>query len=116
MARDDEAISSGKTTRVAVARKALCSFAALSQKKLSKEDLSSNVYQLFSGNSGISKPTTAQYLACVLEALQRKGHLPSEKLRAVLPPYITGAIDYVTGQKTHIQTTSPGNEDEVAHE
>jgi putative ATP-dependent endonuclease of OLD family len=116
MARDDEAISSGKTTRVAVARKALYSFAVLGQKELSKEELCSNVYQLFSGNSGISKPTAAQYLACVLEVLQRKGHLPPEKLRAVLPPYITEAIEYVTGQNTHIQTTSPGNEDQVTHE
>jgi putative ATP-dependent endonuclease of OLD family len=115
MAKTDEAINAGKITRVAVAHAAMRSFADLAGGKLSKEELSSRVYELFAANSAVSKPTAAQYLACLLESLQRKGHLSPATLRAALPHYIVSAIDYVTFQSAPVGTEGPGNEGGTTH-
>ncbi len=116
MAKADEAINVGRTTIAAVARAALRSFANLAQGKLSREKLSSHVYELFAGNSLVSKPTSAQYLACLLEARQRKGHLSPTTLRALLPLYIVSAIDYVTLSGTPVGTTGSVIEDGEPHD
>jgi len=98
LAKYDERINSGKTTREAVARDAARSFADLAGKELSKEELASYIYALFERNSTVSKATAAQYLACLLEAHHRKGQLSAASLRSCLPPYLVSAIDYVTIQ------------------
>ena len=79
-----------------MARDALRSYANCSGMSLPKEVLASTIYALFATNSGASKAIAAQYLACLLEARQQKGQLSSATLRAMLPPYLVRAIDYVT--------------------
>ena len=96
LAKADEQINSGKTSRDAVARDALRSFADLTNRKLPKEELASHIYAVF---ARISKATAAQYLACLLEGHRKKGHLSPASLRLALPPYLVGAIDHVTLQK-----------------
>ncbi len=115
MAKTDEAINAGKITRVAVAHGAMHSFANLARGNLSKEELSTHVYELFAANAAVSKPTAAQYLACLLEALHRKGHLSPTTLRAALPRYIVSAIDYVTFQNAPMGTEGPGNKGGPTH-
>lgn len=109
LAKDDERVNSGKTTREAVARDAAHSFSELNGKGLSKEVLASNVYALFKRNSTVSKATAAQYLACLLEARQRKGQLSAASLRSRLPRYLVDAIDYVT-----IQDADDGYSEDLA--
>lgn len=96
LAKADEQINANKTTRGAVTRKALKSFIEVSRSNPAKEEVASHVYALFASNLSISKATSAQYLACLLEARQRKGQLPSATLRSILPPYLVKAIEYVT--------------------
>lgn len=96
LAKADEQINAGKTTREAVARKALRSFADLSSKNLPNEELASHVYAQFAADSAASKATAAQYLACLLEARQKKGQLTPATVRAALPPNLAAAIDHVT--------------------
>jgi len=60
------------------------------------EVLGSNIYAKFSGN-GISKAIAAQYLAELLEARIAAKELKAEDLRSQMPPYLVGAIEYVTG-------------------
>lgn len=96
LAKADEQINADKTTRGAVTRKALKSFIEVSRNNPTKEEVASHVYALFASNLSISKATSAQYLACLLEARQRKGQLPSATLRSILPPYLVKAIEYVT--------------------
>jgi putative ATP-dependent endonuclease of the OLD family len=107
MAKKDDEINYGKITRVAVAHAALKAYAKLTQEKLSKEELHSHIYKLFSAKSVVSKPIAAQYLACILEKMQRKGHLSPAELRTLLPPYIVNAIDYVTNQNIPVEQQSP---------
>jgi putative ATP-dependent endonuclease of OLD family len=99
LAKSDEQINRGRTTIVAVALAALRSFAALSEKDLSKEELTSYVYAIFVTNSAISKATAAQYLAGLLEARKGSRQLTDEKLRGLLPRYLLAAIDHVTQAK-----------------
>jgi putative ATP-dependent endonuclease of the OLD family len=96
LAKADAQINAGKTTREAVARNALRSYAELSNRNLPKEELASHVYASIAADSTVSKATVAQYLACLLEARKKKGQLTPETLRATLPPYLPAAIDHVT--------------------
>ena len=96
LAKSDEQINAGKTTSEAVARDAMRSYADLSGESPPKEVLASKIYALFALNFVASKATAAQYLACLLEARQRKGQLSSATLRAMLPSYLVRAIDHVT--------------------
>lgn len=96
LAKADDQISAGKATRRSIARDALRSFARLSQTNLPLAELASHVYALFARSSTVSKATAAQYLACLLDARQKKGRLTPTALRAALPPYLAAAIDHVT--------------------
>jgi putative ATP-dependent endonuclease of OLD family len=98
LAQADEQINADRTMRYAVAADAARSFAALSVNNPPKEELASRVYALFARNSALSKATSAQYLACLLEARKKKGQLSAAALRSALPPYLVSAIDYVTIQ------------------
>lgn len=99
LAKADERIRTNKTTRGAIYRRAMRSFERLSHRHLSKEEVSSHIYAVLAGDSNVSKATTAQYLACLLEARHRKGQ-GSPDLRGVLPPYLVSAIDHVTLENT----------------
>lgn len=93
LARADDAISAGKVNRTSVARAAVRSHRALRRQFTSREELASHVYAVL--ESGASKATTAQYLACLLEARQARGELDRSKLRSALPSYLVDAIEYV---------------------
>jgi len=97
LAKEDDAISAGKKVWV-VALGAARSFSKLSRTAQTKEELASWVYAEFARTSSLSKTTTAQYLAGLLELQQRKGKLPPGILRSKLPPYLLRAIEYVTVQ------------------
>lgn len=98
LAADDERINAGKLNKEVVARGAMRSFRKLSEGNLSREELASHVYAQVASDSGVSKAITAQYLACLLEGRERKGQLPPDTLREMLPKYIVGAIEYVTAK------------------
>jgi putative ATP-dependent endonuclease of OLD family len=96
LAEADEKINAGRTTKEAVTREALKSYAELAGKTPHQEELASKVYALFAADSATSKATAAQYLACLLEGRLKKGELSRDGLRQVLPKYLVAAIDYVT--------------------
>lgn len=102
LAQADDQISTGKTSLECVICEASRAFEDLLDQGLSKEELASRVYAPFVLDSSISKATAAQYLAHLLQERQRKEPLPPDGWRSILPPYLVGAIDYVTG------TTSNG--------
>ncbi|MFA6242298.1 MAG: AAA family ATPase [Candidatus Hydrogenedentales bacterium] len=116
LAKADDAINAGKTSRMAVACNALRSFADLAAEPQSREEVSSRIYAEFAANSAVSKPTAAQYLACVLEARLRKGRLTPATLREALPPYIVCAIDYVTRPKDSVDKAGAAKEDGATRE
>jgi putative ATP-dependent endonuclease of OLD family len=100
LAEADERINAGKITKEAASRAALESYVRLAGKTTCQEELASHVYALFADDSGTSKATAAQYLACLLEGLLKKGKLSPDGLRKVLPKYLVAAIDYVTTKAT----------------
>jgi hypothetical protein len=51
---------------------------------------------LSSNDSGLSKATAAQYLACILQSRHKRRRMTAESLRTILPTYIVAAIEYVT--------------------
>lgn len=103
LAKADERISAGKTTKEEVVRDALKSYAQLAERTVSPEELASRVYAPFVADSAVSKATAAQYLACLLEGRVKKGSLAPDALRQMLPKYLVAAIDYVTAK------TEPGS-------
>lgn len=93
LAKADEQINAGDRTTMSVIRSAIRSFARL--ENVTASERASYVYQIVS-ESTVSKATTAQYLASILEARHRKGQLHANTLRSTLPPYLVQAIEYVT--------------------
>ena len=94
LAKKDEKICFGRATVDQVVEDADKSFAVLTSKELSKEELASYVYSLVRKES---KATAAQYLANILDdRFNVGGKDDAAKLLSILPPYITQAIDYVT--------------------
>jgi putative ATP-dependent endonuclease of OLD family len=96
LAKADERIDAGKTTRKAVVGDAVRSFGDLTGQGLDQEELASHVYALFARDSTASKATSAQYLALILETKLAKGKLSPASLRSALPLYLVSAIDHVT--------------------
>lgn len=92
LAREDEQINTCKKTRKTVIREALRSYAEVVVNSPTNEELASHVYGLLASNSNISKATSAQYLASLLESRHKK----RQNLRSILPPYLVQAIDHVT--------------------
>lgn len=92
----DDKINENKATLAKVGRSAAKAYNDLGTKFLSKEELCSAVYQPLTGANSVSKPTTAQYLAEILERQMRKGKFSPETLRDLLPPYLIDAIVHVT--------------------
>lgn len=93
LAEADERIGAGRITLAAAYGTAARAFAALPTEP--PEVLAAQVYALFVG--GASKAVAAQYLAALLERDAAKGRRDAAGLRAALPPYLVGAIDYATG-------------------
>jgi putative ATP-dependent endonuclease of OLD family len=95
LSREDDAISGGKTSCNAVAKAAALSYRQLRNQGLTREELATHVYKLLE-NGAVSKATTAQYLACILQARHSRGLLDATMLRSALPSYLVNAIEYVT--------------------
>lgn len=98
LAKSDEQINGRKRTVRSVIREARQTYKQLRLKNLPREQLASMIYAEFTTGSKASKPTAAQYLASVLQALQnsRKYKRSPDDIRKKLPQYLLSAIDYVT--------------------
>ena len=98
LAKWDEQINAKKSTLMSVVRKSRKSYKALVTDNLSREQLASRIYAEFTTGSKVSKATAAQYLASILEVIQKKPRhkLSVDALRKKLPQYLVQAIDYVT--------------------
>lgn len=105
LAAEDERISAGKIKLYVVARQALRDFDNLAGKHSAKDELATQIYEPFINDSGLSKATTAQYLARILQTRHRRGQITAESLRAILPRYIVAAIEHVT-QPPELETTA----------
>jgi putative ATP-dependent endonuclease of OLD family len=92
LAADDDRIAAGKLTGATLAP-ALREFRALAKQYPAKDELATHVYKMV---LGVSKATTAQYLASILEYRSKRGKTTATTLRTKLPPYIVAAIEYVT--------------------
>lgn len=97
LAAADERIAAGNISAFDVTRQALRSWKSLAEEALSDEERASKVYARLATGS-VSKPITAQYLARVLTLSGLKHRRTADEWRAVLPPYLVAAIDYVTAQ------------------
>lgn len=93
LADADARIGANRVSMADIYSAAVRDFKAIPQN--SQEELAARVYGLFMG--GASKAIAAQYLASLLERRVRRGRLDAAALRELLPPYLVGAIDYVTG-------------------
>lgn len=96
LAKNDAAIRATSKACIPAALTVLRSFKELNRDYPDKENLASRVYAILASDSTISKATTAQYLASLLEAQQKKGRLAPDTLRSLLPPYLVKAIEFVT--------------------
>jgi putative ATP-dependent endonuclease of OLD family len=96
LAASDERIAAGKVKAYVVARKALRDFDNLAAKHPARDELATHIYEPFINDSSLSKTTSAQYLARILQSRHRRGRMTAESLRAMLPRYIVNAIEYVT--------------------
>ena len=96
LAKADDSIHANIKRIPQIARNALRQYRRLKEQYPEAEVLCSHIYELFGESSGASKAIAAQYLSCLLERLSRRGRLNSAQLRALLPKYLTGAVDYVT--------------------
>jgi putative ATP-dependent endonuclease of OLD family len=109
----DDKINEKKVTFPEVCDAAGKSYDSLSEKGLTKEELCSRVYEPLAVSNPVSKPTTAQYLAELLEDAVNTGELTAEDLRKLLPPYVLDALVHVTepfsasGSATTIRPEKP---------
>jgi putative ATP-dependent endonuclease of OLD family len=96
LAAYDERIAAGNVKAYVVARQALRDFDNLAIKHPEKDELATHIYEPFINDSGLSKATAAQYLACILQSRHKRRRMTAESLRTILPTYIVAAIEYVT--------------------
>lgn len=94
LAAADERIHDGGTTILKVCKNALGSYKAIAG--LPPEERSTWVYAKF--RKGASKAIAAQYLTALLDRSVARGRYSGDALRALLPSYVVGAIDYATGK------------------
>lgn len=113
LAKADEQINTGKKSMEEVIRDAQASFAQLNGQGLPREDLATNVYAPIVLDSRVSKATTAQYLAWLLERKACQEKLGPDYWEEELPPYLVKAIDYVT---RHSSSDEDGEEETACNE
>lgn len=92
----DDKINEGKAKKSEVAAEANKAYEALAKKGMSKEELCSTIYEPLVVSNPVSKPTTAQYFAELLELTVKCKKLTPERLRELLPLYVIEAIVHVT--------------------
>ena len=93
LAKNDDPLNEDRKTLDVVLGEAAECFATITAESQTREEIGSKVYKMF---SSASKAITAQYLAGLLEDSVAKGDLSAEQLRALLPPYIIGALEFAT--------------------
>ena len=98
LASADTRIHAGHLTIADVVRSSIRKFRPLAT--LDPEVLGTKVYAKY--RSGVSKAIAAQYLASVLDREMARRRLTAEGLRAKLPAYVIGTIDYATGQPVDV--------------
>ena len=114
LAVNDEKIHSGKVSVDTESASARVTFAELTNKGFSKEELASHIYaQLV--NEGVSKAITAQYLAEILKDRFRNGELTDQTLRGMLPSYLLKAIAYVTRPFDDGSSVSTGGKESLSN-
>jgi putative ATP-dependent endonuclease of OLD family len=96
LADADNKINEGNAKIWRVARDASNTYDSLVVEGKSKEELCTTIYKPLTLSNPVSKPTTAQYLAELLEHRAKRGKLTPERLRELLPPYLVEAIAHVT--------------------
>jgi putative ATP-dependent endonuclease of OLD family len=96
LADAEDKLNDGTTKIAEVRTRANGAYEALKAKGLTKEELCSTIYEPLAVSNPVSKPTTAQYLALILEGAIKRGTLTPDGLRALLPPYVVEAIAHVT--------------------
>lgn len=109
LAKFDDQIDAGKSFRTVV-REARRTYKALEKKCPTKEHLACEIYAEFITRGRVSKATAAQYLASLLEILQksRRYRQPTAELRKLFPTYLVDAIDFVT-RNNEVLDQSTGN-------
>ena len=95
LANHDDELHKGNLSLSKEVAKARRSFAKLKGEITDIESLSSHVYSWFTREQ-VSKAIAAQYLAEILEYQVVRGRLSSDDFFDRLPPYLQGAIEYVT--------------------
>lgn len=106
LAENDDRIAVGNVSAFDVTRRALTDWNHLAGQEMSAEERASRIYAPLASGS-VSKPVTAQYLARILTLSGHRHRRTPEEWRAVLPAYLTQALDYVTADP-------PGDEDAPA--
>jgi len=113
LAEEHEPLCSGKRTVEDVVTEAVEQFAVINASVQScanaieiREKLACQVYSKFVKDR-VSKAVAAQYLAERLMSRCGSGKIAVEAFRALLPKYLVGAIDYVTGG-THAEKYGGG--------
>lgn len=96
LADANDKINEGKAKKSEVATKASKAYDTLAAKDMSTEELCSTIYEPLAVSNPVSKPTTAQYIAELLELAIKSGKLTPGRLRELLPPYVVEAIVHVT--------------------
>jgi putative ATP-dependent endonuclease of OLD family len=96
LADADDEISEGKVKKLEVMKAASDAYDALIATEVGKEELCSTIYEPLAVSNPVSKPTTAQYLAELLELALKREMLTPDELRELLPPYLVEAIVHVT--------------------
>jgi len=99
LAQQDEKINEpGKPENIAnVTEAAEAEFREMQETYGNAEELASHVYSLFTKSPKASKSIAAQYLSEILEGKVKCGTYNAESLAKRLPPYVTGALRYATG-------------------
>ncbi len=96
LADADNKINEGKAKKSETIEAAGKDYDTLAEKGMSKEYLCSVIYEPLAASNPVSKPTTAQYLAELLELDAKNGTRTADSLRKLLPPYVVEAIVHVT--------------------
>jgi putative ATP-dependent endonuclease of OLD family len=96
LAEADDKITAGTASRFGVTRDALKSWSEFMAQNQTDDERASRIFAPLAEKDGVSKPITAQNLARILELPSTRHARTPEQWRAVLPPYLVAAIDYVT--------------------
>lgn len=112
LAKNDDPLNEEKKKREDVVTEAKAEFATLKSESGDDEAvLCSHIYRLFHTGSA-SKAVAAQHLSELLPTYFNDEEIDAADFRKLLPPYLVGAIDYVTAPSAP-EVSGPGSTDGV---